>query len=166
MSRQPDFSSTPPRVSPLPRGGIALVAVALALAAAAGSAAYRARVEAADAKARVAEARRQLEAQQARLRAAAPAAAAPAADAPPRRVVSALADLLPADARLARLTIDYEGGTVSTEMLVEARRAASWDRFLDRIEGSPDFAEVEPGPERRDAEVLTTVRARWAGGGR
>ena len=165
MSRQPDFSSTPARVPPLPRGGAALVAIALALAAAAGSAAYRARVEAGDAKARVAEARRQLEAQQARLRATAPAAA-PAADAPPRRVVSALAGLLPADARLGRLTIDYERGMASTEMLVEARRAASWDRLLDRIEASPDFAEVESGPERRDAEVKTTLRARWAGGAR
>jgi hypothetical protein len=105
--------------------------------------------------------------QQARLRAAAPSAGTSgvSADASPRRVVSAIADVLPADARLARLAIEYDG-SVSTEMLVDARRASAWDRFLERIERSASFTEVEPGPEERDAEMRTTLRARWTGSAR
>lgn len=168
MSRQPDFSSTPSRAPSRSRGESALVVLALVAAIVAGAAAWRARGEAAEAKARAAEARRQLETQQARLRAVAraPGGVAPgAADAPPRRIVAAIAGVLPGDARLARLAIDYEG-PVSVEMLVAARRAAAWDRFLARLERSREFAEVEPGPEQREAEVRTTVRARWAGGAR
>jgi hypothetical protein len=168
VSRQPDFSSAPPRAPWWSRGASALVVLALAAAVTSGVAAYRARGEAAEAKARAAEARRQLETQQARLRAVTPAPGdqvGGAADAPPRKIVGAIAGVLPGDARLARLAIDYEG-PVSVEMMVDARRAAAWDHFLERLERSPDFAEVEPGPEQRDAEVRTTVRGRWSGGAR
>jgi hypothetical protein len=168
VRRQPDFSSTPSRAPSWSRGESAIVVLALAAAVTSGVAAYRARGEATEAKARAAEARRQLETQQARLRAVTPAPGDPvtgAAEAPPRRIVGAIAGVLPGDARLARLAIDYEG-PVSAEMMVDARRAAAWDRFLERLERSPDFAEVEPGPEQRDAEVRTTVRARWSGGAR
>jgi hypothetical protein len=168
VSRQPDFSSTPSRAPSRSRAESVLVVLALFVAVTSGAAAYRARGEAAEARTRATEARRQLETQQARLRAVAPApgaVAVGAAAAPPRRIVGAIAGVLPRDARLARLAIDYEG-PVSAEMMVDARRAAAWDQLLERLERSPEFAEVEPGPERREAEVRTTVRARWAGGPR
>jgi hypothetical protein len=165
VTRQPDFSSTS-RPASRPRGEQGLVALSLAIALACGVAAHRARGEAVEARARVAEARRELEAQEARLRAAAPSpGASAAAGARPRRVVSAIAGVLPADARLARLAIDYDG-PVSTEMLVDSRQASAWDRLLERIERSPDFTEVEPGPEERNAGMRTTLRARWTGSGR
>jgi hypothetical protein len=166
VSHQPDFSSASSRPSSRPRGELGLVVLSLALALACSVAAYRARGEAVEARARVAEARRELEAQQARLRAATPSpGTSAAAGAPPRRVVSAIAGVLPGDARLARLAIDYDG-PVSTEMLVDSQRASAWDRLLERIERSPDFTDVEPGPEERDAGMRTTLRARWAGGAR
>jgi hypothetical protein len=167
VSRQPDFSSTPSPAASRLRGELGLVVLSLAIAVACGAAAYRARAEAAEATAREATARRDLAAQQARLRAAASAGTsdAAAAGASPRRVVTSIAGVLPADARLTRLAIDYEG-QVTTEMLVDSRRASAWDRLLERMERSPDFAEVAPGPEERDAEMRTTLRARWTGGER
>ena len=168
MSRQPDFSTGPRREPLAPRGERLLLAAAVLALAVSGTAAYRARSEARDATARAAEARRQLEEQQARLRAMAPAAgsvAAGAAEAPPGRVVGAVAAVLPKDARLLQITVDYQHGVV-VDMQVDARRADAWDRLLERMERSADFAEVEPGPEDRAAEVRTTLRARWTGGAR
>jgi hypothetical protein len=151
-----------------PRWEGLLVALALVAVALSGTAAHRTRGEAREAERRAAEARRQLDEQQARLRAVAPAAGdvlAGAYVAPPRRIVGAIAGVLPADARVARLSIDYQRA-ITIEMHVDARRAAAWDRLLESIERSPEFAEVEPGPEDRQAEVRTTLRARWAGGAR
>lgn len=168
MSRQPDFSTGPRREPLRPRWEGLLVATAALALVASGIAAHRAGAEAREAAARVAEARRQLDEQQARLSAMAPGAAAVAAgagQAPPRRIVGAIAEVLPGDARLAQLSIDYEHGVV-LEMRVDARRAPAWDRLLERMERSTDFAEVEPGPEDRAAEVRTTLRARWTGGAR
>jgi hypothetical protein len=168
VSRQPDFSTGARREPLRPRWeALLLVAAALAVAAS-GVAAHRARAEARAASGRVAEARRQLDEQQARLRAMTPAAgavASDAAEASPRRIVAAIAAVLPVDARLSTLSIDYQRG-VYVQMQVDARRAQAWDRLLERLERSPDFAEVEPGPEDRAAEIRTTLRARWAGGAR
>ncbi len=50
-------------------------------------------------------------------------------------------------------------------MHVVARDAASWDRLLARLEEAPWLREVQPGPEAREAEVRSVVRARWVGGG-
>jgi Tfp pilus assembly protein PilN len=79
--------------------------------------------------------------------------------------VAALASVLPRDARLEGLSIDYQHGGL-LELAVEAREAAAWDRLLDRLSRDPRFDDVRPGPESRDAEVKSTVRARWAGGSR
>jgi len=166
VSRQPDFSTGPRREPLRPRWETALVAAAVLVLAASAVAAYRSRAEAREAVARATEARRQLDEQQARLRAMTPGSGtvpAGAAEAPPGRIVGAIAAVLPGDARLSQLSIDYQRGIV-VEMKVDARRAEAWDRLLERMERSPDFAEVEPGPEDRAAEVRTTLRARWAGG--
>jgi len=85
-----------------------------------------------------------------------------AADALPAQIVAGLASALPGDARLERLSIDYaRGGTL--EMHVVARDAAAWDRLIAQLERSPEFRDVAPGPETRDAEVRSAIRARWAG---
>jgi hypothetical protein len=168
VSRQPDFSTGPRREPLAPRwervvAGVAALALVVSVVAS-----YRARADAREAVARAAEARRQLDEQEARLRAATPAAGAVAAgamEAPPGRIVGAIAAVLPGDARLAQLSIDYQRGVV-LEMQVDARRAPAWDGLLERMERSPDFADVEPGPEDRGGEMRTTLRARWAGGAR
>jgi hypothetical protein len=165
MSRQPDFSTGPRREPLAPRSERLLVAGAALALVLSGAAAYRAHTEARETAARAAEARRQLDEQQARLRAMAPAGngAAGAAEAPPGRVIGAVAAVLPGDTRLVQISIDYQSGVV-VDMQVDAKRAQAWDRLLEGMERSPDFAEVEPGPEDRAAEVRTTLRARWTGG--
>lgn len=166
MSRQPDFA-TAPRPSRVPSFGTVAVAVGLVALLLAGGAAWRARVDAEAARARLDDVRREVERAVARLRVleagsriGRPGLAA--GDAEPARIVADVAAVLPADARLERLSIDYaRGGAV--ELQVVARDASAWDRLLLRLEQAPQFREVEPGPEVRDAEVRSVVRARWVG---
>lgn len=80
------------------------------------------------------------------------------AEAPPGRVLGALAALLPADVRLDGLTLQY-GERLELDLRVAARNAQAYDLFLARLEASPLFEGVEPGEEGRDGEVRTTVRA-------
>ena len=169
MSRQPDFS-TAPRPSRVPALENVAVAVGLVALVLAGAATWRARHEARTARARVDEVRHEVEAAAARLLSLDRSARSgrpglPAADAEPARIVADLAAVLPGDARLERLSIDYAHDG-ALELEVVARDAATWDRLLERLEGAPQFREVEPGPEVRDAEVRSLVRARWVGGGR
>ncbi|HXK11909.1 MAG TPA: hypothetical protein VMT70_19885 [Vicinamibacteria bacterium] len=167
MSGQPDFGTAPrPSRAPL-WDRVALVAGGLALLAS-GAAAWRARDEAGTARVRLAEVHRDVETASRRLRdlegrARAGTPLLPAADAPPARIVSTLASLLPGHARLDGLSIDYGRGGV-LQLNVVAREAAAWDLFLDRLAREPRFREVEPGPESRDAEVRSPVRAVWVGG--
>lgn len=169
MSRQPDFSSAP-RPSRVPAFETVAVAVGLVVLVLAGGAAWRARDEARVARARLDDVRRQVETASARLRALDASArngrpGLAAVDAAPARIVADVATVLPGDARLERLSIDYaHGGAV--ELGVVARDAPAWDRLLERLEQAPQFREVEPGPEVRDAEVRSVVRARWVGGPR
>ena len=125
--------------------------------------AWRARGEARLAGDRLAGVRREADAAAVRLRALAARARGeapgllPAAEALPAQVVAGLASALPGDARLERLSIDYaRGGTL--EMHVVARDAAAWDRLIAQLERSPEFREVAPGPETRDAEVRSVIR--------
>jgi hypothetical protein len=165
VSRQPDFSTTPrPRRAP----GWDSVALAAGLAALllAGFAAGRAREEARAAGARLAEVRREVEAVTARLRALETQAGGTllqAAEASPARIVADLASVLPAGVRLERLSIDYTRRG-ALEFDVVARDARAWDLLLERLERTPRFGEVAPGPEAREAEVRSLVRARWVGG--
>lgn len=167
MRQQPDFATgARPRRPPSWEAG--LVGVGLLALVLAGAASWRAREQSAAARARVAEVRREVDQQAARLRAlapAGPAAGRAAAASSPVRVVAAVAALLPADVRLERLTIDYGRGAV-LEMGVEARDAVGWDRLLERLERSTDFTDVAPGPEARQAEVRSVIRARWSGAAR
>ena len=167
MSRQPDFSTAPLPSRAPSWDQVALVAGFAALVLS-GFGAWRAREEARAARARLAEVRREVESSSGRLRAleSRSRAGAPllaAAEATPARIVAAIASVLPGDARLEGLRIDYEHGG-ALEMTVVARHAAAWDVLLDRLEREPRFREVEPGPEIRDAEVRSLVRARWVGG--
>ena len=132
----------------------------------AGGTAWRARDEARVARARLAEVRRDVETASSRLRALQERRrtglpALPAAEAPPAGIVADVASLLPADARLEGLSIDYARGG-ALEMRVVARDAAAWDRLLERLERDPRLRDVESGPETRDGEVRSVVRARWA----
>lgn len=169
VSRQPDFSTSPRRRRVPPFGTVA-VAVGLAAVALAGGVAWRTRDEARIARARVDGVRREVDAAAARLRAAEASTRSGrtgllAAEATPARIVADVAEALPADARLERLSIDYARGG-ALELEVVARDASAWDRLLERLERAPQFREVEPGPEVRDAEVRSLVRARWVGGHR
>ncbi len=167
MSRQPDFSTTP-RPPRLRRWDTALLVMGALAFGGSAAASWRAHDAAEQAARRAAEARREADQQAARVRALqAPGAlggpASATSTASPARIVAAVAASLPADVRLEHLTIDYAHGG-ALEMAVEARNAAGWDRLLERLERSAAFAEVAPGPESREAEVRTTVRARWTGG--
>ncbi len=167
MSRQPDFATTPrpsrARNWERAAGALGVLAAGFVAVAATGT-----RREATEAAARLAETRREISEQSARLRqlrTRTASSAGPASASAPARVVAAIAAVLPAEARLEALTIDYARGT-SLEMHVLARDAAAWDRLLERLDRSPDFEEVEPGPESRRAQVQTVIRARWARGAR
>jgi hypothetical protein len=141
-------------------GVFAAVLVALA--------AVRTRDEAAAAVARLAQTQGEVDRQSARLSALADRRAAPggaATSSSPARVVAAIAAALPPDARLERLAIDYVRG-IAIDMQVVTRSPSAWDRLLERLESSPQLREVAPGPESRQGEVRSVVRARWAGGAR
>jgi Tfp pilus assembly protein PilN len=112
----------------------------------------------------VAAARGRLQALETRARVAGAGALLPD-DAPPARIVSEVARVLPDDVRLERLAIDYRRGG-ALELQVVARDAGAWDRLLQKLEAAPRIREVEPGPEARAAEVRSLVRARWASGPR
>jgi Tfp pilus assembly protein PilN len=166
VSRQPDFSTTPRR-SRFPAWETLAVGTGLVVLALAAGGAWRAREEGRTARARLAEVRREVETASARLQdlaARARGRALPAAEAPPARIVADLASVIPGDVRLERLSIDY-GRDGVLEMRVVARDAASWDRLLARLEEAAWLSEVQPGPEAREAEVRSVVRARWVGGG-
>jgi len=87
------------------------------------------------------------------------------AEAPPPRVLADLESLLPADVRLIALTLDY-GERLDLDLQLAARHAASYDRFLQRLQESPLFADVRPGEEARDGGVRAQVQATYRGGRR
>jgi hypothetical protein len=87
------------------------------------------------------------------------------ADSPPPRVLADLETLLPPDVRLLTLTLDY-GERLDLGLQVVARRAASYDLFLQRLQESPLFTGVRPGEEVRDKGVRAQVRATYRGGRR
>jgi hypothetical protein len=164
-----DFS-THPRRAGLPPLQAALVIVAgLALAWSSYSA-FAARQEANRRRASVDQARRDLESSRARLAALESRSSDLALarqtlltlDAPPPRVLATLAQLMPADVRLASVTLQY-GERLEVRMQVVARSATAYDAFLERLQSSPAFEGVLPGDENRDGEVRATVRAGYRG---
>jgi Tfp pilus assembly protein PilN len=80
-------------------------------------------------------------------------------------VLADLEALLPPDVRLQSLTMDYGEG-LDLSLQVAARRASSYDLFLQRLQQSPSFLNVRPGEEVRDRGVRARVRAAYRGGRR
>jgi hypothetical protein len=87
------------------------------------------------------------------------------AEAPPPRVVAALAELLPGDVRLDSVALTY-GEQVEIDLRVVARTPAAFDLFLESLQRSPSFTRVLPGDEDRRAQMRATVRGRYRGGAR
>jgi hypothetical protein len=161
----PDFSTTP-RGRPRARD-LALVAVALGLVFLSLRAAIAAHSERERAGARVAEVQADIEASKARLRmlevrgGEGPLGQALlTTDAPFSRVLAELSQTLPPDARVERISLAY-GRELALEMGVVARDPRAFDRLLERLDSSPRLRDVRPGPENREGEVRTTVRAVW-----
>jgi hypothetical protein len=82
------------------------------------------------------------------------------AEVPPPRVLADLEALLPPDVRLLALTLDY-GERLALSLQVSARRAASYDLFVQRLQESPLFTDVRPGEEVRDGGVRAQVQAAY-----
>jgi hypothetical protein len=169
MREQPDFSTSPRPRRPPAREVLAVVLgfLLLGLAIASGATTRR---DAGAARERLAAVRREIASLEARLRGVDArtaeggdllSRAAAAGGSPPDRIVAAIARVLPEDARVERLTIDY-ADAITLEMLLVARDAAAWDQALARLVEAGPFDEVIPGPERREGEIRVTVSARWA----
>ena len=169
MSAERDFSSRRRRGGAR-RADVALLAAGVLAMAAAGAAAGAAWTDLRRARARLDEVRRQTAEADARaktLAAAGPegttgARAVWSLEAPPPRVVSAIARALPPDVRLETLTLRY-AADLEVEMSVTARSPAAYDKFLEALAASGDFAGVSPGQESRGDSVRASVRARYAG---
>ena len=173
MTEQPDFSTTPRPRRPPVRDVVAVVLGLLVLGLAVRTA-WVTREEATAARARLAAVQRDIDRLRARTRVVTARAAAggelltraaAAGEVPPERIVAELALALPDDARVERLSIVYGEG-ISLEMRVVARDPGAWDRTLERLDQAGSLEEVSPGPERREGEIRTTVRAGWAQGTR
>jgi hypothetical protein len=163
----PDFSTVARRRA-LPRD-LALVAAALLLALLSVRAALVAHADRRKALARVEEVRAEVDTAKARLRgleARGGGGEGPivqallTADAPFPRVVAAVAEMLPPDVRLERIGLAY-GRELALEIAVVARGPHAFDRLLERLDATPRLRDVRPGPETREGEVRTTVRATW-----
>jgi hypothetical protein len=81
-------------------------------------------------------------------------------EAPPPRVVAAVAQAMPDDVRLDSLALRY-GTELEVDMSVVARSAAAYDAFLEGLAKSGSFSSVAPGNESRDRLVRASVRARY-----
>jgi Tfp pilus assembly protein PilN len=84
-------------------------------------------------------------------------------EAPPPRVVQALAEMLPPEVRLETVVLRY-GAQLDVEMTLTARSAAEYDLFLRALESSPSFDRVVLGEETRTDAVRASVRARYHAG--
>jgi hypothetical protein len=82
------------------------------------------------------------------------------AQVPPKAVLAALGDVLPAKVRLLGLRLTY-GRRLDVEMEVGARHSQAYDEFLAELGRSPHFAEIVPGAESREGAVQASVRARF-----
>jgi hypothetical protein len=86
-------------------------------------------------------------------------------EAPPTRVLAAIESILPDGARLDGIALDY-GEALAVALVVVARRPEIYDVFLERMESSPDFANLSFGAESREGEVRISINATFVGGGR
>lgn len=170
MIPQRDFSSRRrPRGRAVDTTLLAAASTALALAVYSAGSAW---VDARRARASVNEVRQEIATATARAKALQAAAGGEGAvgaravwsvEAPPPRVVEALAGMLPRDVRLETLTLRY-GAQLEIEMTLTSRTAAEYDRFLQGLEASPVFDRIVLGNESRSDAVRASVRARYHGG--
>jgi hypothetical protein len=170
VREQPDFSTSPRPRRPPVRDIVAIVLGVVALAFAVHTA-WSARREARESRDRLTAVRREVSGLESRIRAVSARAgeggallarAAVAGEAPPERIVAALAGVLPDDVRVQRLAVAY-GEVVSLDLLLVSRDAAAWDLALERLVAAGSLDKVTPGPERRDGELRTSVTAEWKG---
>ena len=168
-----DFSSRPRRHAPQPVD-VGLLGMGLLTVLVASYATGTSWAEFKRARQHVVDVRRETEAGQARLHAletrSAPTAllatqALLSTDAAPPRVLADLSLLMPADVKLESVSLAYGDG-ITIQMQVSARAGASYDAFLQRLEGSPLLDEVIPGEESRDGGVAATIKAHYRGGAR
>lgn len=172
MTRRPDFSTRPDHSRHL-KGRESLAAgVAAALLLWSGAVAWRAVSEARATEASlaalrldVANARERLRVLDGRRRTGADRLTSQVvltAEAGPGRVLAELAELLPLDVRLEGVHFDY-GSRLELDVQVVARRPAGYDLFLERLQASPSFNEIQPGPEAREGEMRASLRMAHAG---
>jgi hypothetical protein len=76
----------------------------------------------------------------------------------PPWVISDLAALLPADARLDRVDLEYSD-RLELKLGVEARSPAAYDRLLEALSSSGRLEGVVPGPEVREGPVDSSLKA-------
>jgi len=166
----PDFSTAPRRRPP--GRDLGLLAVAFLLALLAAGAAWSTTRERDRTRARLQEVRHAIDGAQGRLRVLETRAGAPGgpltqvflnAEAPPAQVLAEVATQLPPDVRLEGISLTY-GRELALEMRVVAKNPAAFDRLLEKLQSLPRLREVVPGPESREGEVRTTVRAVWVAG--
>ena len=173
MTASPDFSSKPRRRRPEPFDlgllGVGLLTLLVASYATGTSWAEfkRARQHVTDIRRDTQAAQEQLKSLEAR---SAPTAALGAqallsADAPPPRVLSELAALMPPDVKLESVALAYGDG-IGLQMQVSAKGGGAYEAFLQRLEGSPLFDDVVPGEETRDGGVAASIQARYRGSAR
>lgn len=80
--------------------------------------------------------------------------------APPARVLSELASILPPGVRMQSLTLAY-GADLAIDLELEARATRSYDLFVERAAASPFLRDVLPEPEQRDGDVRGGLSALW-----
>jgi hypothetical protein len=167
MSAPRDFS-TRPRRRGLTRGESAWLLAGLAACAVAGWSTADAWAEHRDAVARLGQASAEADGLRDRLQGlrragggdALAAQAALSAEAPPERVIGAVAALLPEDVRLESASLAYRQD-LQVELQVAARRPAAFDELLERLQRAPSFADVLPGDEDRTGEMRAVIRGRY-----
>lgn len=167
MRREPDFSTRARAGRPLTSAEPLLFALAALLFVASAVSASRAWSEARASETYLEGLRAALQQDRARLRALQAQRGAGGslltsrlvltAEAPPARVLTELAELLPPDVRLDSLALSY-GAKLEIEAQTVARRPPAYDLFLERLSGSPLFGEIQPGSESREGEMRGTLR--------
>jgi hypothetical protein len=80
------------------------------------------------------------------------------ARASPPWVIADLALLLPPDARIERLELQYHD-RLALELAVEARNPAAYDRLLEALSSSGRLEALVPGPEVREGQVDSSLKA-------
>jgi hypothetical protein len=83
------------------------------------------------------------------------------ATAPPARVLTELAAMMPPGVRLQSLSLAY-GAELTLDLQLEAQATRGYDLFLERAASSPLLRELVPDPELRGAEVRGGLTALWS----